>query len=89
MARTEGSVPSLGRIYSRRKCVRWIRRAITPSQNPSVLKDWREPTYEEFRPRTAWSLFDAATADIKGTNRNGREPHTGLHGLFDGLVGLI
>jgi hypothetical protein len=46
------------------KCVGPIRQAITPSQIPSVLKEWSEPTYEEFRPRTAWSLFNAATAEI-------------------------
>lgn len=63
--------------------------AITPSQIPSVLKEWREPTYEEFRPRTAWSLFNAATESMKGANPNVVMNRTqALHGLFDGLVGL-
>lgn len=64
-------------------------RAITPKQVPDMLHEWREPRHGEFRPRTAWSLFNAATEVMKGVN-----PHTvvkrtqALHGLFDGLVGL-
>jgi hypothetical protein len=28
---------------------------------PKVLKEWREPSFEEFQPRTAWSLLNACT----------------------------
>ncbi|MCX6970565.1 MAG: hypothetical protein NTV93_10490 [Verrucomicrobia bacterium] len=44
---------------------------------------------KEFRPRTAWSLFNAFTEAFKEIN-----PHTAiargeaLHGLFDGAVAL-
>jgi len=63
--------------------------AITPSQIPAVLKEWREPTYEDFRPGNAWSLFNAATDFMKGINPNVVMNRTqALHGLFDGLVGL-
>jgi hypothetical protein len=64
-------------------------RAITTSQLPDVLHEWREPEHDDFRPRNAWSLFNACTEAFKGIN-----PHTvvarsqALHGLFDGLVGL-
>ncbi len=64
-------------------------RAITTSQVPEVLSEWRQPPHAEFQPRTAWSLFNACTEALKGIN-----PHTAvarsqaLHGLFDGLVGL-
>ena len=64
-------------------------RAITTSQVPDVLHEWREPEHDDFRPRNAWSLFNACTEVFKGIN-----PHTvvnrsqALHGLFDGLVGL-
>lgn len=34
---------------------------IGPRELPRVIKEWREPTFEEFQPRTAWSLFNAAT----------------------------
>ena len=64
-------------------------RAITPTQVPDVLHEWREPEHDGFRPRNAWSLSNASTEVLKGIN-----PHTvvnrsqALHGLFDGLVGL-
>ena len=37
-------------------------RAITASQIPDVLQRWRHPEHESFRPRNAWSLFNAFTA---------------------------
>lgn len=64
-------------------------RVITPTQVPQILREWREPSHEEFRPRTLWSLFNAYTEAFKGTN-----PHTSvhrgqaLHGLCDVVVGL-
>jgi len=65
-------------------------RVITPTQVPEVLKEWREPSYDAFRPRTLWSLFNAYTEVFKGSN-----PHTSvyrgqaLHGLCDAVVGLV
>ena len=65
-------------------------RAITTSQIPTVLAHWRNPEHEEFRPRTAWSLFNAFTEAFKEIN-----PHTAivrgdaLYGLFDGTVALV
>jgi hypothetical protein len=35
------------------------------SQLPKVLKAWEEQEYEEFKPRTAWSLFNAFTEVLK------------------------
>jgi len=64
-------------------------RAVTPSQIPVVLQEWREPSHDDFRPRNAWSLFNAATECMKGMNPNVVVNRTeALHGLFDGLVGL-
>jgi hypothetical protein len=34
---------------------------IGPRELPRVIREWREPSFEEFRPRTAWSLFNAGT----------------------------
>lgn len=63
--------------------------AITPSQIPGVLQEWRTPSHEDFTPRNAWSLFNAATEVMKGINPNIVVHRTqALHGLFDGLVGL-
>lgn len=55
-----------------------------------VLSEWREPRYEEFEDRTAWSLFNAYTQVFKNTNPmdlSGRT--TRLHSLMDREVGLI
>lgn len=64
-------------------------RAITPSQIPHVLREWRRPRHPEFEPRTAWSLFNAFTEVQK---RGGPNSAIGrgeaLHGLFDAAVGL-
>jgi hypothetical protein len=63
--------------------------AITPSQIPAVLKEWCTPTHEDFGSRNAWSLFNAATECMKGTNPNVVVNRAeALRGLFDGLVGL-
>jgi hypothetical protein len=63
--------------------------AITSTQVPDVLQEWRAPTHPEFLPRTAWSLFNAVTEVHKLVN-----PHTAckrgeaLYGLFDTEVGV-
>lgn len=62
--------------------------AITPRMLLPVLDEWRNPRHQEFRPRTAWSLFNAVTEHLKGS----RNPATvtrrtqALHDLFDNLV---
>jgi hypothetical protein len=61
---------------------------ITTTQVPEVLAEWREPSHEQFQPRTAWSLFNAFTEVHKRVN-----PHTrvrrgeALYGIFDGETG--
>lgn len=43
-----------------------LRRGIISSlQLPKVCAAWEEPPHEEFRPRTAWSLFNAFTEVLK------------------------
>jgi len=64
--------------------------AITTSQIPDVLEQWRYSAHSAFRERTAWSLFNAFTEVHKSVN-----PHTAmrrgeaLHGLFDATAGLV
>ena len=64
-------------------------RAITPSQIPEVLAQWRNSAHAEFAPRNGWSLWNACTEAFKSVN-----PHTAiarceaLHGLFDGAAGV-
>ena len=40
-------------------------------QLPQLIRGWREPSHEEFRPRTLWSLwnaFTAVTAELQRSN---------------------
>ena len=63
--------------------------ALMPSQIPAVLQEWRAPEHDDFRPRNAWSLFNACTEVFKGLNPNVMvNRNQALHGLFEGLVGL-
>ena len=52
-----------------------FRRGIISSlQIADVCKEWEEPRHEDFRPRTAWSLFNAFTEIIR--NRAVTAPQT-------------
>jgi len=64
-------------------------RAITASQVPSILQEWRKPSHEDFEPRNAWSLFNAFTEVFKTINpQTAIQRGQALHGLFDGQVAL-
>ena len=41
------------------------RGVISPSSIKRVLDEWREPSFEEFQPRNAWSLTNAYTESFK------------------------
>jgi hypothetical protein len=56
-------------------------------QLPDLLKEWREPHYEDFQPRTAWSLFNGYTEILKGNLAELPRRTERLHGLFDSEVG--
>lgn len=38
---------------------------ISTLQLPDVCKEWEEPRHDDFKPRTAWSLFNAFTEVLK------------------------
>jgi hypothetical protein len=56
---------------------------------PQVLHEWREPRYEEFRPRTAWSLFNGYTEVLKGNLAELPRRTERLHALLDSEVGWL
>lgn len=57
---------------------------------PAVVKQWREPAYEEFEQRTAWRLFNAFTEVLKERPLFKRPKSTeALHGLIDSACGLV
>ena len=39
---------------------------VCASKIPELLKEWREPRYPDFEPRTVWSYFNATTEVLKG-----------------------
>lgn len=56
---------------------------------PKVLEEWRNPSYEAFMGRSLWSLFNAFTHTLKGSNLNQLPRRTtALHGLLDHAIGL-
>ncbi|HZV25481.1 MAG TPA: DUF932 domain-containing protein [Acidothermaceae bacterium] len=40
---------------------------------PLVLQEWRHPKFEDYKPRTGWSLFNCFT-DVLGRTRQARQP---------------
>ncbi len=55
---------------------------------PEILRNWREPIYSEFEPRTVWSLFNGFTDALKGNLNELPRRTEALHGLLDHHVGL-
>lgn len=71
--------------------VRAVDRHVLPvTALPGALAEWRNPSHEDFQPRTVWSLFNAVTEVIKGTNLEALPRRTeALHGLADQFAGLV
>ena len=64
-------------------------RVIGATKLPAVLKEWRKPQHAEFQPRTAWSMFNAFTEVMKGSNVFNMPSRTqALHGVFDAKCGV-
>jgi hypothetical protein len=55
---------------------------------PDVLAEWRQPSHDDFAPRTAWSLFNGFTEVLKGNLPELPRRTERLHGLLDSEVGL-
>jgi hypothetical protein len=60
------------------------------SRLPKVIEAWEDPRYPEFKPRTAWSLFNAFTEVLKlGAPRQQVEGSLRLSQLFRYDLGRI
>jgi hypothetical protein len=56
---------------------------ISPRQLPVMKKEWLEPSYDSFKERNAWSLYNAATEALKTTPPSLiMDKHTQLHKIF-------
>lgn len=45
---------------------------------PAVLKEWRTPSHDAFRPRTGWSLFNAFTTALGPRAKSNPQRHAAL-----------
>jgi hypothetical protein len=54
---------------------------------PGGLKEWREPSFEEFRDRTLWSLLNAFTTVLGGVARSNPQRFCGLTMRLQALAG--
>lgn len=45
---------------------------------PRVIKEWREPTFEEFQPRTLWSLMNCFTTAFSDRQRSNPQQFAAL-----------
>lgn len=63
-------------------------RIIGTCQLPKVLEQWRAPKHDDFRPRTAWSIFNAFTEIIRGNAETSLIRTQRLHGLMDSVCGI-
>lgn len=65
-------------------------RIVPVTKLPAVLQEWRTPRHSEFKPRNAWSFFNAFTEALKGSSLFERPVATqALHGLLDTAAGVI
>jgi len=57
---------------------------------PDVLKEWQEPSFEEFQEaRSAWRLFNAATFALTGRVTDNPNATPRLHKVIDGVCELV
>lgn len=63
------------------------REIVSAPMLPGAIKEWRHPSFEEFEPRTLWSLFNAITAVLGPRQKTNPQEFAAmtlrLHGLFE------
>ena len=68
----DGAYHVLGHLFGHK--------VLSPRQMPVALKEWHQPSHEEFEPRTLWSLYNAATEALKSSPPQSiMERHVALH----------
>jgi hypothetical protein len=66
----------------------WEKGILSHLTMPLVLKEWREPTYQEFQPRTAWSLFNAYTTVLGKVGTKDPKRYADITMSLTGLIGV-
>ena len=59
---------------------------LSPRTVHTAIKEWRTPSFEEFQPRTAWSLFNAVTFAIGNRAKTNPQTHAHLTIKFGSLL---
>jgi hypothetical protein len=54
---------------------------------PGVIQEWRQPSFEEFRPRVRWSLFNAFTTVLAPRQKTNPTRFAALTIRLGGLLG--
>ena len=63
-------------------------RAINVQRIAKVNQAWRNPEFDDFKERTAWSLFNAFTSALSGAVIGNFQSTPALHGLMDTHCGV-
>jgi hypothetical protein len=53
---------------------------------PGVIREWRHPSFEEFRPRVRWSLFNAFTTILAARQKTNPQQFASLTIRLGGLL---
>jgi len=48
---------------------------VSHRQLPRIIKEWREPSFEDFQDRTLWSLFNAFTTAMNDRAKSNPQQH--------------
>lgn len=59
---------------------------LSPRTIHTAIKEWRAPSFEEFQPRTAWSLFNAVTFASGNRAKSNPQAHAALTIKLGGLL---
>jgi hypothetical protein len=54
---------------------------------PQVIREWREPRFEEFRPRTRWAIYNAFTSSLAPRQKTNPQHFAALTIRLGGLMG--
>lgn len=57
---------------------------VRPTEFNTACREWRNPSHDEFGPRTAWSLYNAVTEGLKAVPMNKViQSHIAFHDIVD------
>jgi hypothetical protein len=64
----------------------WEKGIVSHRQMPTVVKEWREPSHDDFGERNVWSLFNAFTEALKPIGKSNPQAFAGRTFRLNGLL---